>query len=111
MRQAPIEQADADRYSQLYYCMRKQGICHRSVTKDRIGHIFLSRIKELEFRLNIRDPVLMLGEQTGGVSQPFMAFAACRNVTFIQLAACSSPVDWPLDLGVFGLFKMICQDE
>jgi hypothetical protein len=79
---------------------------------DWLETVFLPRIAELQRKLAYDGPVILLvyGHSTH-VTPRVIAFCGARKILLIRLVPHSSHVAQPLDLCVFGLFKIIHRRE
>jgi hypothetical protein len=79
---------------------------------DRLGAIFLPCISELRRKFDYDGPsILIVDGHSTHVTPRVIALCGARNVIMIRLIAHSSQLAQPLDLCVFGLFKIFYRKE
>jgi hypothetical protein len=73
---------------------------------------FVPRIANLRTKLNYSGPVILLIDgHASHITPRVVAFSGSAQIVLIRLVAHSSHISQPLDLCVFGLFKMLDQKE
>jgi hypothetical protein len=79
---------------------------------DWLDTIFLPRISELRWKFHYDGPsILIIDGYSTHVTLRVIALCGAWNVIMIRLVAHSSHLEQPLDLGVFGLFKIVDHKE
>jgi hypothetical protein len=79
---------------------------------DWLDTIFLPRISELRLKFDYDGPsILIVDRRSTHVTPRVIALCGARNVITIRLVAHSSHLAQPLDLCVFGLFKIFYRKE
>jgi 4-hydroxybenzoate polyprenyltransferase len=73
---------------------------------------FIPKTDELRRIIDYGGPIILLVDShTSYITPRVLAYAASQKIIVIKLVAHSSHVSQPLDLSVFGVFKMLCKRE
>jgi hypothetical protein len=79
---------------------------------DWLQNLFIQRNAALRAKMDYTAPIILLvdGHATH-ITPRVVAFASSQQIILIKLVPHSSYISHPLDLWVFGVFKMLCQHE